>query len=73
LDTVKVSMEETGGSRVFRLFGDNGVVFERIYAPKSRSLWNRFDPTYDALDEELEDFFLRTVRVAQGALDASPK
>ena len=69
LDGVEVILEERGRERAFRLVTQNQVLFEHLYVPKSRGLFRRFDPTYDSFDEEQEDFFLWTTRVASGAVD----
>ena len=41
---------------------DGGVVDQTLcitYRPPASRLWNRSDPTFDALDEELADFFVK--------------
>jgi hypothetical protein len=37
------------------------------YRPASRRWWNRWDPTFDGLDEELSDFPVRVLRQWESA------
>jgi len=73
LKAVSVSLEEAGKERIFRVLDENRVVLQHAYVPKARSLLRRFDPTYDSLDEEMEDFFLWTARSAREAGDEQPQ
>jgi len=38
-------------------------VIEVVYRSPADYVWNRLDPTFDGLDEEMSDFFVRVLRV----------
>ncbi len=65
LASVRVTLFEAGKDRVFRLLANDEIQYEHVYIPKSRGLLQRLDPTYDMMDEEEDDFFVWTARMAQ--------
>lgn len=50
--------------RILRIEGE-GQRLEVSYASPADRFWNRLDPTFDGFDEELNDFFVRVLRVWQ--------
>ncbi len=58
----RVEVEGRGRDRVFRAAAGDTILAVEYASPADRP-WARTDPTYDALDEEQDDFFVmvRTV------------
>ena len=59
----RATLEEHEGLRTFRLEQGGTTVFAVHYGSPASKLLNRLDPTYDSLDDELQDIFRYVVRV----------
>jgi hypothetical protein len=57
------AIEEKDGLRTFRIQERGAVVFVIHYPSPAGRILNRLDPTYDSLDDELQDFCRYVVRV----------
>jgi hypothetical protein len=51
--------------RRFAVSSDQGVIFELLYRQPRWWLSNRWDVTYDSVDEEMDDFFLWVSRLSE--------
>lgn len=63
--TITVTPEGRFRRRV-RVFGP-GQGIDVVYRSPADRIWNRFDPTFDGLDEESCDFFVHLLRMWQSA------
>ena len=59
----QTTLEEHEGLRTFRLEQRGITVFVVHYRSPASKLLNRLDPTYDSLDDELQDVFRYVARV----------
>jgi hypothetical protein len=62
---ITVRAEGPRRRRVRVVGGGRGI--DVSYRSPADRIWSRFDPTFDSLDEELSDFFVRVLRIWQSA------
>ena len=61
----ELSISPAGSRRRIVRIESGSDRLEVNYSSPADRFWNRLDPTFDGLDEELSDFFVRVLRVWQ--------